>query len=822
MQKFYKNEFVLKVQSIFTKIFAMGEQSKHFRAIYRAVFFSLVLLALPGWANTGQIGGKVLDARTLQPLVGVNIIIEDTQLGAATDADGLFLINNIPPGSYNLSFHYLGYQTLVKTNVVVNPAQRTVLEIHLNPEALKGEKVEVLADYFETPPGVVVSTRSVDMEEVMRDPGSALDIQRVMQAFPAVVSGSDQKNEIIVRGGMPGENLFLMDHIEIPNPNHFGDKGTGGGPINMINTLMVRKVDFYAGAFAARYGDKASSVMDISLREGNSERFSGKLEIGMAGAGVLAEGPINGGRGNFLLSARRSYLDMIIRSIGLTAVPHYYNLQGKVTYQINPHNKLLINGIFGADNIHIKNKGTTGGYSRGAENVKYAGSQYAVGATLQTFWSSRMYSYTTLSTVENDWDIQVYRTQNQQTYYTDQSTEREHTLKTDIYLQATPTLRLNWGASFKAVRFAHDIWSRQDTLFVYDRTGSDPDTVIGIYQIYPEYSVKHHDPSFKTAAYLQATVQLLSRLQATLGLRYDYFDFNRFHAFSPRAGLSYKLTPRLTFNLAYGKHYQSPAYSELTANPKNHYLKSKYNHQIVFGVEYFPREDTKMTLETYWKGYRDVPIFRRFTTPEPMDWYEQEMLNRGKLWAKGVELFFQKKLTRNWSGIVSYSYSIARALDLRNQTEYDWDYDYRHVFTIIGGYKKRLYPFRWYQNLKEQLWYKILLWLIPLGDEVELSFRFRYMGGRPYIPKVYHPELHRWLVEEQLKLNSQRYPAYHRLDFRLDRRFFFGSWNMVMYLDIMNIYNHHNLWEYQYNEDGTITNIWQYEVMPVLGVVLNF
>ena len=229
-------------------------------------------------------------------------------------------------------------------------------------------------------------------------------------------------NEIIVRGGIPGENLFLMDNIEIPNPNHFGEQGTGGGPINMVNTFMVRRVDFYAGAFSAKYGDKASSVMDIKLREGSEERFKGEAEMGMSGAGSLLEGRLPSVNGSYLFSARKSFLDLIIKSTGLTAVPHYHNLQGKIVLNINPANKLIINGIYGADKINIEDEGTVG-YSRGAENVDYQGDQYATGMTLQTFWSKKMFSNTTVSSIRNNWQVDVYRKPGRKTYFTNNSKE---------------------------------------------------------------------------------------------------------------------------------------------------------------------------------------------------------------------------------------------------------------------------------------------------------------------------------------------------------------------------------------------------------------
>ena len=791
----------------------------------RFAYFSFTLVVLLFFFHfsfagnsSGKISGVVIDKNTRQPLAGVNILVLGSKTGAASDEDGYFLIKNLPPGSYNLGFYYLGYKTILKSNIIVNPRRVTRLRLEMEPDILQSETVEVTASYFEKPREAVTSTRSIDFEEIRRDPGSALDIQRVMQALPAVVSGTDQNNEIIVRGGMPGENLFLMDNIEISNPNHFGEQGTGGGPINMVNTFMVRKVDFYAGAFSAKYGDKASSVMNILLRDGNPKKYSGDFELGMAGTGMLFEGPLSTGNGSFILSARKSFLDLIIRSTGLTAVPKYYNLQGKVTLQLNRKNKLLLNGIYGADKIKIENEGT-GGYTRGAENVDYAGDQYATGATLQTFWSKNMFSTTTVATTQNKWQIDVYRLPGRDTYFQNNSTETEYQFKTDFVYQANRMLKLNWGASHKIADFHHNLWLEPDTIFWYSKPGAPPDS---IFRSYPGWFDKQKVQSRKEAVYVQMSIDLLKRMRFTGGLRYDYFDYNRFSSWSPRLGFSYSLGARTTLNFAYGVHYQSPAYLALTANPKNRYLKNKYTRQYVVGFEKLLREDIKFTLEAYYKSYYDVPVLRSLTTADPFDDFQGERVNAGRGEAKGIELFFQKKLTGKFSTTVSYSHSHARAKDPRFGTYYNWDYDYRDVFTFIGGYKMRLNLHTWYQALKNKWWYKATSWILPLADEVEVSLRFRYLGGRPYTPPVYHPEFRRWLVEEQQHLNPVRYPVYHRLDFRLDRRFFFNRWNMVVYFDMMNVYNRHNLWEYQYNDDGSRENVLQFEVFPVGGVEIEF
>ncbi|MCK4689080.1 MAG: carboxypeptidase-like regulatory domain-containing protein, partial [Candidatus Marinimicrobia bacterium] len=181
-------------------------------------------------AQTGDISGVVIDKETQSPLIGVNVVVIDTDWGAATDLNGRYHIRNIPVGTYNLTFHMMGYEKLEKLNIPVSPDRITQMDVSLGMISILGEEVVVTATAFVKARDAVVSDRNIDYTEMIRDPGSAMDVQRMMQALPAVVSGADQENEIIVRGGEPAENLFLMDNIEIPNPNHFGWQGTGGGP----------------------------------------------------------------------------------------------------------------------------------------------------------------------------------------------------------------------------------------------------------------------------------------------------------------------------------------------------------------------------------------------------------------------------------------------------------------------------------------------------------------------------------------------------------------------------------------------------------------
>jgi hypothetical protein len=783
------------------------------------VFLFLFSLRLSAFESSGKISGIVLDSRTLQPLIGANVSVDNTASGASTDIEGNFSISGLSPGSYNLTISYLGYKIIKKSNVIVSPNRTTVLEIKMEEDVLQSGEIEITGSYFEKSPEAIVSTRTMDFEEIRRSPGDLVDIQRVVQALPSVTSGADQYNEIIVRGGIPGENLFLMDNIEIPNPNHFAVQGAGGGPINLLNSYMVNSIDFYAGAFSSIYGDKASSVMNITLRNGSFEKFRGEGSIGMSGAGALFEGPI-GNIGSYIFSARKSYLDLIISATGLTAVPNYYNAQTKMTFNLSKNQTLLLNGVYGGDDINIEGE-EEAGYGRGAENVDSKGSQWIAGLTLRSLWANNLYSITTLSAVQSNFFVEVYDMPGRDVFFTNTSKEREIALKSDFTYQIQKGLELSFGGIYKNVRFNYNILGDQDTLFLYNP--SNPDSIIGIERIYPEYRIDQMVNSHKLGGYAQLTFDFLRSFRVTAGLRYDYFDFNRFQSFSPRAGLSYFFSSNTSLNFAYGLHYQSPSYVELAANERNNMLDNKFNEQFVVGIDHLFSEDIRLVVEAYSKKYFDVPVKQVLTTPDPLDFDNGTYLNLGKGYTRGVELFLQKKLVENFSAIVSYSYSVARALDVRSNQYYNWDYDYRHMLTLIAGYRYKFSQHDWYKDLKSRWWFHLVSWfpLFP-SDEFEVSLKFRYLGGRPYTSPVYYPQYQKWLVEERSELNSSRYPSYNRLDLRIDKRFAFDNWSFVIFFDIVNIYNRDNIWSYQYNDDGTVEDVLQFQTLPVVGVTVEF
>ena len=300
----------------------------------------------------GSIVGTVRSAQTGKVLFQVTIEIPELEREAETDSLGSFRFDTLAPGTYTLQIGKSGFEPQTRNDVYVAGSGEKRVDINLVPQILTLDKMVVRSKSFHRSADMSSSTKIMNADEILRAPGALVDIQRVVQNLPSVTSGGDNVNEVVVRGGTPGENLLIMDNIEIPNANHFADQHSGGGVVSLINPLLVKGLTFNAGAPPAQYGGKASSVIDVSMRDGNDAIVLGGLDLGMSGAGGHVEGPMWRGA-NFMASFHKSYLDFISSFESTTAVPKYWGLQAKVSQKIAEH-KVYANCIYGKNSVSIK------------------------------------------------------------------------------------------------------------------------------------------------------------------------------------------------------------------------------------------------------------------------------------------------------------------------------------------------------------------------------------------------------------------------------------------------------------------------------------
>jgi len=422
--------------------------------MYRIILLFIAIALMPARilsAQEGAIKDQLIDAKTKTPLAGANIQIMDTPFGAACDESGHFLIPQISVGAYALEFSYVGYQTTVKTDVIVRPGRITTVEMELQPTLLETETISVSAAYFAEIADQPVSTINFSGEEIRRAPGSAGDVSRIVMGLPSLAKVNDQSNSLIVRGGSPTENAFFVDNIEIPNINHFPTQGASGGPIGLLTVDLIKDIKFSTGGFNARYGDRLSSVMEISLREGNRDEFDGQADLNFAGFGTVLEGPLPGSNGSWVLSARRSYLDLLVKAvdIGSSVAPRYGDIQAKFVMDLNPNHQLIWLGVFGDDHnnpdrtVALENDMIVYGAQDIYENT--------TGLNWRAIWSKNFYSRSSISFTSTRFKEDFYETASTRHLLQNRSLEQALKFRTINHWQLSDSYAIEAGIEVKRI-----------------------------------------------------------------------------------------------------------------------------------------------------------------------------------------------------------------------------------------------------------------------------------------------------------------------------------------------------------------------------------
>lgn len=775
------------------------------------------------FAQTGGIRGVAVEATTQEPLAGVNVLLQGTNRGAATDGRGEYVIPNLNVGGYTLVFSLIGYEKHVVTDVMVKSNKTAYVSARLREQAIasREEIVVTAASFFNKENDTPVSARSLNYEEVRRSPGAREDVSRMIQNLPGVTPTTDDRNDLVVRGGSPSEVLFLIDNIEIPNPNHFGTQGATGGPISMVNNELIDAVNFMAGGFPSRYGNKLSGVLDIKFREGNGQGVNGKFDLNFAGAGGIFEGPVKKSQGSWLASFHRSYLDFLESALKIGGLPIYSNFQAKLAYNLSSDAKLSLIGIGGVDQIEIDVEPDRDDYTPGETDTSEIThiinktNQYTAGANLAKIWSPKLLSNFTLSHSYNKFFIDF----NERTHaiarplgqrdlklallpnghhdvYDNASVERATDIKTDWTYLFENKDELAFGAQVKLVQFDHAVVLQPfDSL---DIVGSPSKPVV---------VAAKQSPTPKAGVYVSLVKKISPRLNAALGGRYDYFDLLGTHDFSPRFSLSYALHHRLTMSGAAGIFHQSPELLYITGDPQNKKtLQSIRSDHFVAGFDYLLSEATLFSAEIYRKNYFHYPVasdsdFAFYSTANSGGAYgavdSKALVSAGKGQAWGFELLLQKKLVSGLYGLAGYSYS-----QIRHQAKDGiWrsgEFDNRHVINLVAGYR--------------------------LNKAFEFSAKWRYAGGRPYTPfdATASVAAGRGILDLS-RLNAERFTPYHKLDLRYDHRKYFKKLTLVSYFSVENVLNRRNQGLVLWNKKLAATKrSYQTGIFPVGGVSLEF
>ena len=738
--------------------------------IRRISFF--ILLCCLCWdifAAEYQIKGVVIDKSTRQPLEFVNVLVVGLGIGASTDANGNFLITQVPPGIYRLQASFLGYKTELTPEYRVNHVTPYV-QIELEEENASLNEVVVTASPFQKVPESPVSLRVIGLQEIEKAPGANRDISKVVQNYPGVAfSPIGYRNDLIVRGGGPSENRFYLDGVEIPNINHFSTQGASGGPVGLIDADLIRSVKFYSGAFPAAKGNALSSVLDFSLRDGDMERNSLKATLGASEVSLSSNGHI-GNKTSYLVSVRQSYLQALFKILGLPFLPAYTDASFKIKTRFDSHNELTLLGLGGIDRMKL-NLGIEGEYAEYMFSYLPEINQetYTVGGVYRHYSQRHVQAIVLSQSYLNNRNVK-YRDN-------DESSEENLTLRLGSIEQETK-LRMENTSSWSVwkVKAGFDLnYSRYKSneyrkVFANALREYDYHTDLSLWRWGMFASVDYAAPD--------------KSFTASMGVRTDgnnYSDKMKelWRQLSPRLSVSYRLVEGLTLSGHVGLYYQLPSYTVLGFKGEegeyvNRHLDYISVSQESLGLSWTPNENMELSVEGFYKLYGHMPFSLSDQIPLSCKGNDygtignEALSSEAKGRSYGVELMFKWLLTQKLNLSSSLTIFKSEFKDGEQGSYVPSAWDNRFILNMSGTYN---FPKHW-----------------SLGAKVSC------IGGSPYTPYDVEKSslVEAWNVQgrayyDYSRYNQERLPVFGQLDVRVDKTFYLKKCMLGFYLDIQNI-----------------------------------
>lgn len=740
---------------------------KYFKNILFAI---LIFLSLNTFAQTnGVIVGNVRDINTKETIPGATIKVEGTDFNTVSDLDGNYKLT-IPVGTYNLTANFLGYQNLNKYNIVLTSGNAQIVNFELSQSSSSLQEVVInfnqnksaIAADMTTP----LSVQQLTSEEIKSNPGGNFDVSKVVQTLPGVgvSNGTGDRNDIIIRGGAPNENVYYLDGIEIPVLNHFQTQGSSGGAQGLLNVSFIESLKLSSSAFDARYDNALASTFVIKQRDGNPERLSGNVRVSATESVLTLEGPLSN-KTTFLASARKSYLGLLFKLIDLPIRPNFYDFQYKVTHKFNNKLSLTAIGLGGIDNFNFAPTKESS-----PENIYVLRSSpyinqwnYTVGFNLSQKIENGYINYIVSRNVYDN-SIDKFEDENQieeQRTNSINSQEIENKFRWDIN-KFVNDWKLSGGVSIQNIGYNGEVFQK----------------------LSPNQSmVFNSDINFwKYGAFVQASKNVFNeKLLISGGLRTDINSFtdsgmDASKTLSPRLSLAYHIHPQVDITASVGTYYKIPTYTALGykdmlgsfVNRQMDYIQSTH---YVLGTQFLPKNSLRFTLEGFLKKYNNYPVSEQtgVSLANLGNDYgsigSEKLLSIGKGTTYGIELYAQQKLINRLFYVASYSFIRSEFSGVDGQL-LPSSWDTKHLFSATLGYKL---PKQW-----------------------DLGLKYRFAGGAPYTPFDLPLSQQNYVVKgtgelDYNRLNSQRLSPYSQLDLRIDKRINFRNTSLNLYLDLQNI-----------------------------------
>ncbi len=750
---------------------------------YLIIFLSFFFCFLQANSqNRVVLSGKISDALTGEDLPGASVIVEDFRSeGTISNNYGFYSIP-LPPGYYRFRYQYIGYETIVQE---INLEQNLKLDVELTPANYILGNIVVVGEQADK------NVTSVEMGSLQMIPkklesipvifGEA-DILKTIQLTPGVKAAGEGNAGFHVRGGGIDQNLILLDEAPVYSASHLL------GFFSVFNSEAIKNATLLKGFVPAEYGGRASSVLDIQMKEGNLRNLDVTGNLGLISSNLTIEGPLVKDKSSFMLSGRRTYADLFLKLSGDEDIRntylYFYDLNLKTNYKLNDRNRIFLSGYLGRDDFGYKNEF---GFDWGSITGTFRWNH---------IFSDRLFSNTSLIFSNYSYNINI-RTNLDVAI---RSEIRDINFKQDFSLYAGSNLTLKFGANV----ISHNILPGEITVNEGYGTFIPPDDI-------------SRRRALEWAAYLSSEQRLFSRLKIYYGLRYalfsnigpgEFYEFNdagdlvqtiladsgEFFrtqgGLEPRLAINYLLNDHSAVKASYNRIYQ---FMHLLTNtttttptdlwlPSSNNVKPQIADQVSLGYfRNFKNNEYEFSFETYYKGLKNQIDYKNGAELIFNSTVEAELVF-GRGWAYGAELMFKRSMGR-LNGWVGYTWSrTLRQFDEINYgNPYPARHDRTHDLSVVAMY-----------DLSRKLKFSAT-WVYYTGNAVTFPSGRYEIDGKAI---AYYTER-----------NGYRMPDYHRLDIglvwqRKKTARYESSWNFSVY----NAYSRENAYfiDFRAKEDNPL------------------
>ncbi len=676
----------------------MSKLSKRVLYLHMRFFLLLPLLLIYGQIfgqknSTATFSGYVYDAKSGEKIIGASILIPEANEGTVSNNYGFYSIT-LPKNKYEALISFVGYVT---ETVNLDLTENVNKEIRLVQKSTSIKDIKVVAKKkAPIQQTTQMGMNSIPMAQIKALPAifGEVDVLKALQLLPGVQGGNEGFSGIYVRGGGPDQNLFLLDGVPLYNVNHLG------GFFSTFNADAISNVDLYKGGYPARFGGRLSSVIDVRMKEGNYKKIKGEGNIGLISSKLMLEGPIKKDKGSFMISGRRTYIDVLLQPLianasngNAKAGYYFYDLNTKLNYKLDAKNHLYLSGYFGRDVFYFKNSesytnstgtntqtingGLNWGNATGVIRWNHLFSNKVFG-NLSTSYSSYDYSVGAKTEEKNN---QIGLLNSFEAKFL--SGIRDISIKYDVDWLPNYKHTVKAGASTIFHKFTPSV-----SRLKIGGSGQSLDTALNDNKIYAN----------EIDAYIEDDWKISNKLKANLGLHYAGFSVRNtyYQGLQPRISARYLINKDYSIKASYTKMNQFLNLLSVDGIglptdlwvPVTDKIKAQNSHQFAIGAAGTVNTQFEVSVEGYYKTMQNIIDYKDGSSYLGTRGSYEDLVEMGKGRSYGTEFLLQKKEGR-LQGLVGYGLAWAqRKYETINRGEwYYYKFDRRHDFKVAGIYK---------------------------------------------------------------------------------------------------------------------------------------